>query len=408
MGAVGAWRCATVVGAGAVLALALAAASPGAAAADPVLGLADDGSQITAPVDPDEVLSAGMAHGARFVRLIAYMGSYPGDDRYLLAAQRVAARGLGLDVVLALPAGGAQAGVTAPAFAAWAAQLAARLAATGAPLRVSLLNEPDLVLTAGDTCDPVAAEQIVREAGYVPGRHRVRVTVRQTRIVRRVVRRDGRRRVVRRRLVWKAHRWKVVTTLGSTSASSAIASVSVAQGCLSVRRARRAATFLGAAIPAVRAAAPGIQVGAGETSPFFGLDVFMRELARVGIPPVDRWAHHPYVFVQDGRQLASPPGWFGADRLSEEAGLVHSLFGAGIPLDVTEFGVKHSAVPDPQVRAAIWRAAIASACAAQVRSIVAYQWTPTPIDQGRSWDTSIMGDGLTETPESAQLPTLRC
>jgi len=33
---------------------------------------------------------------------------------------------------------------------------------------------------------------------------------------------------------------------------------------------------------------------------------------------------------------------------------------------------------------------------------------PTPLDQGRSWDTSIMGDGLTETPESAQLPTLRC
>jgi len=408
MGAVGAWRHGVVVGTAAALAVVFACASPRAQAADPVLGLADDGSLITAPVNPDEVLSAGTAHGARFVRLIAYMGSYPGDDRYLLAAQRVAARGLGLDVVLALPPGGAQAGVTPPGFAAWAAQLAARLAATGAPLRVSLLNEPDLVLSAGDTCDPVAAAQIVREAGYVPVPHRVRVTVRRTRIVRRVVRRRGHRRIVRRRLAWKATRWKIVTTLASTSTSSTVASVSVAQGCLSVRRARRTAAFLDAAIPAVRAAVPGIQVGAGETSPLLGVEVFMRELARVGIPPVDRWAHHPYVYVQDGRQLPSPPGWLGADRLSDEATLVHTLFGAGIPLDVTEFGVKHSTVPDPQVRAAIWRAAVASACAAQVRSIVAYQWTPTPLDQGRSWDTSIMGDGLTETPESAQLPTLRC
>ena len=408
MDGVGARRRAMVVGAGAALTLVLACASPGGATADPVIGLADDGGLITAPVNPDEVLSAGTAHGARFVRVIAYMGRYPDDDRYLTAAHRAASRGLGLDVVLALPTGSAQAGVTPPGFAAWAAQLAARLSATGAPLRVSLLNEPDLILPAGDTCDPVVAEQIVREAGYVPVRHRVRVRVRRTRIVRRVVRRHGHRRVIRRRLVWKASRWKVVTTLGASSTSTSVATVSIAQGCLSVRRARRAATFLSAGIPAVRAAAPGIEVGAGETSPCVGVEVFMRELARVGIPPVDRWAHHPYAYLQDGRQVPSPPGWMGADRLTDEAVMVHSLFGPGIPIDVTEFGVKHSAVPDPHVRAAIWRGAIASACTAQVRSVVAYQWTPTPLDQGRSWDTAIMGDGLTETPESAQLPTLRC
>ena len=408
MGAVGAWRRTGVVVAGAAAWMALACSSPPVAAADPVLGLADDGSLVTAPVNPDAVLSAGAAHGARFVRLIAYMGSYPGDERYLMAAQRAAARGFGLDVVLALPFGGAQAGVTAPAFAAWAAQLAARLAATGAPLRLSVLNEPDLVLSAGDTCDPVSAARIVSEAGYVPVRHRVRVTIRRKRIVRRIVRRHGHRRVLRRRLVWKVHRWKTVTTLGATSTSHTVSSVSVAQGCLSVRRARRAATFLEAAIPAVRAAAPGIPVGAGETSPCWGVEVFMRELARVGIPAVDRWAHHPYVYAQDGRQVPSPPGWMGADRLPDEAALVRSLFGAGTALDVTEFGVRHSTVPDPHVRAAIWRAAVASACAAQVRSIVAYQWTPTPVDEGRSWDTAIMGDGLSETPESEQLPTLRC
>ena len=408
MGLVGARRRATFVGAGAALAVMLGCASPGPATADPVLGLADDGGLITAPVDPDGVLSAGAAHGARFVRLIAYMGSYPGDDRYLLAAQRIAARGLGLDVVLALPPGSAQAGVTAPAFAAWAAQLAARLAAVGAPLRVSLLNEPDLVLSAVDACDPLTAEQVVREAGYTPVRRRVRITVRRTRMVRRVVRRHGHRRIARRRLVWKAWRWQTVTTLGPTSTTSTTSSVSVAQGCLSVRRARRAATFLNAAIPAVRAAAPGIEVGAGETSPCTGVEVFTRELGRLGIPPIDRWAHHPYVYTRDGRPVPSPPGWVGADRLADEGALVHALFGAGTPLDVTEFGVKHSAIPDPQVRAEIWRTAIASACAAQVRSIVAYQWTPTPLDQGRSWDTSIMGEGLTETPESTQLPTLRC
>lgn len=397
-------RCTTAV----ALMLALGGAAPTIAAADPALGLADDGGLVTQPVDPDAVLAFGSAHGATFVRLIAYMGSYPNDDRYVDAARRAAAAGFGLDVVLALPWGQAQAGVAPPAFAAWAAGLAARMAAIGPPLRVSVLNEPDLYLSASDDCDASTALRVVREAGYAPVWTRTRVTLRRSRIARRVVRRHGHRRMIRRKLVWTVHRWRTRTVLRAADTAIHVATISVARGCLSVQRARRAATFLGAAIPAVRAAAPGIEVGAGETSPLAGVEVFMRELARVGIPSVDRWAHHPYPVISDGRQVASAAGQSGSDQLVAYARLVHALFGAATPIDLTEFGVLHSLVPDPQVRASIWRTAFADACAARARSIVAYQWTPTPAGQGRSWDTSIVGAGEADTPESAQLPSLRC
>ncbi len=388
--------------------IALGALSPAVASADPVLGLADDGGLVTQPVNPDGVLAAGAARGATFVRILAYMGSYPNDDRYVQAAAHAAGRGFGLDVVLGVPWWHAQMTTTPPQFAAWAAQLAARLKAIGAPLRLSILNEPDLLLAASDLCDPATAQRVVREAGYLPATKRVRVALRRSRIARRVVRRHGHRRVIRRKLVWTAHRWKTKRFLKPTVQASTRETISVAQGCLSVQRARRAAGFLNAAIPAVRAAAPGIEVGAGETSATAGVGVFVRELVRVGIPPVDRWAHHPYPKIADGREIASPPAQYWSDRLVDYAQLVHELLGPSIPLDVTEFGVKHATVPDPQVRASIWRAAYARACAAHVRSIVAYQWTPTPDGEGRSWDTSIMGTGLTETPESQQLPTLRC
>ncbi len=98
----------------------------------------------------------------------------------------------------------------------------------------------------------------------------------------------------------------------------------------------------------------------------------------------------------------------GPDRLVQYTGLARALFGANIPVDVTEFGVHHSVVTDAYARAAFWRTTFAYACAAQSRSIVAYQWTPTPAGQGRTWDTSILGDGHSPTPESTQLPTLRC
>ena len=134
----------------------------------------------------------------------------------------------------------------------------------------------------------------------------------------------------------------------------------------------------------------------------------MRELARAGIPPLDRWAHHPYPVIEGGQQVGSSPGAFGADKLVDEAQVARSLFGASIPIDLTEFGVRHAQVPDPIVRAAIWRTTFARACTAGVRSIVAYQWTPTPAGQGRLWDSSILGDGQAETLESDQLLGLRC
>ena len=389
-----------------MVAFALGCLSTSSAEADPVLGLADDGGLIMAPVDPGGVLDAGAAHGASFVRMIAYMGSYPNDDRYVQAAARAAARGLDLDVVLALPWGQDQAGVTPEEFAAWAAQLATRLAALGSPLRVSLLNEPDLILSAGASCDPMTAERVVRATGYAPVAKRVRVVLRRSRIARRLIRRHGRHRVIRRKLVWKVRRWKKVKgrRLIETGTHSTI---TVGQGCLAIRRARRTAPFLNAAIPAVRAAVPGIEVGAGETSPNPGVEVFMRELARVGIPPIDRWAHHPHLVVSD-RWESAPDGWMGPDRLVRYTGLVRELFGTGIPVDLTEFGVHRSVITDAHARAAIWRTTFAHACAARSRSIVAYQWTPTPAGQGRTWDTAILGDGHSPTPESEQLRTLRC
>ena len=84
------------------------------------------------------------------------------------------------------------------------------------------------------------------------------------------------------------------------------------------------------------------------------------------------------------------------------------MFGAALPLDVTEFGVLHRLVADPDVRASIWQTLFARACATGVRTIVVYQWTPTPDGEARTWDTSILGAGLSETPESAQLSAVSC
>ncbi len=397
-----------------------------AAAADPVLGLADDGGLVTNPVNPDAVLLAGAARGMRFVRLVAYMGSYPDDDRYVHAAERAAAHGLGLDVVLALPWSTAQAGVEPSEFAAWAARLAERLSVIGAPLRLSVLNEPDLLLAASDDCNPLAVNDVVRSAGYIPTKRRVRVAVRRSRLVARsrVLRSGGhpartrrrpdraRHRTHRRgrktRVVWTSHVWKTLTFLRPVDSTIEVSRLTVRQGCLSIQRARRAAAFLAAAIPAVRRTAPGVEVGAGETSPVAGVDVFIRELARQGIPPIDRWAHHPYPCISGGTEVACASGEIGSSRLGEYAALIHELFGATLPLDLTEFGVLHRSVGDAGVRASIWRTLFARACDAGARTIVVYQWTPTPDGEGRTWDTSILGVGLSETPESTQLSALSC
>ena len=184
--------------------------------------------------------------------------------------------------------------------------------------------------------------------------------------------------------------------------------MSVGRGCLSIQRARRAAAFLAAAVPAVRAAAPMADVGAGETSTVVGVDIFVRELARIGIPPIDRWAHHPYACIDQSREVACAVGAAGSSRLPEYAALIHELFGATLPLDLTEFGVLHRLVADPEVRASIWRTLFERACATGVRTIVVYQWTPTPDGEARTWDTSILGAGLSETPESALLSAASC
>lgn len=386
-------------------AVSVGCASP-ALAANPVLGVSDDAALVTNPAQPDRVLASASAHGARFVRSIAYMDRYAHDSRYLDLARQAAGQGLGMDVVLAVPHGDDQANVTPEQFASWAGRLARRLAAANPSLRLSVLNEPDFTLAESEACEPAVALRVVQRSGYSKVNVRVQVHVRRSRIGHRVVRRHGRRRVVHKKLVWKVHRWKTVQRLAKTSLSETPV-ITVRKGCQTIRRAQRAARLLRAAIPAIRAAAPGVEVGAGETSPCWSTELFMRELAKAGIPPIDRWAHHPYVLGYRGDEEPSRDGWMGSDRLVTVTQLVRELFGPGIPVDVTEFGVKHEEMPDPAVRVAIWKALYARACEAGIRSIVAYQWMP-PLEADPGWNTAIMGPGFSETPESRLLPGLDC
>jgi len=412
-----------------VLVLVVLLTSPCVASADPTLGMDDAGALVTKPLDPDAVLTAGTQHGVQILRMIDYMGRYPNGDRYYAAARLGVEHGLRLDIVLALRPLSQSGPVTPTEFAAWAAERAALYAGLDPHARISLLNEPDLLMAASDDCDPTNQAAIVRSAGMsisqtevtsvakVPGVTRVRATIR----LHKFVHRRSRHRPYRILRVRRAYTHtyytmvpvaktvqttKVVETTAPNSIddSSGATTVTVARGCLAIMRARKTALYLKAAIPAVRAAAPSVEVGAGETSPCVGVEAFLRALAQAGIPPVDRWTHHPYAKVVDGNVVDSPSGSFYLDRTEDYAALVRKLFDVRT-IDLTEFGVQKA--DGPLTGASVWRYAYRQACAIGARSIVAYQWTPTP-PGGGAWDTSLMNDGLTDTPASAQLPNLRC
>ena len=387
--------------------LVVACARPAGAAADPVLGFADDGTLVTNPAAPDRVFASAGGHGARFVRLIAYMNRYPHDKRYLdVARQADCPATSGSTSRSRSPR---SASVTPPEFAAWAARITARLAAVASPVRVSILNEPDLLLEASDDCDPTSAFVTVREAGYVPTKALVRVAVRRSRIARRVIRRHGRRRHVRRKLVWTVHRWSTRLTLGSTGRSVSGSTLTRRPG-LPLDPARADRGDVPRTPPCRRSERP------RPASRSVPVRRRRARASRCSSASSRASASHPStagrtIPTRSSTGAGSTPReeWFGFDRLVEYAGARPP---AVRPRDAARPDrVRRQARPYARpARSGVRLARGLRKCLrGRARdSIVAYQWTPTPADQHRSWDTSVMGDDLTETPESTQLPTLRC
>jgi hypothetical protein len=381
----------------AVLIVSALAAPP--AAYGVTLGMADDPTLVRSGT-PDALLDVGQQHNVGIVRVIA------SEDRdaaqYVTLAENLRARGMTLHATLALP-WGSQDTVAPARFAEWAAGMAATLQATGVDLRVSLLNEPDWTLPAADECGtPEAVQRVVRSAGSraVTSTTSRRVRVPRTKVVRRVVRRHGRRVVVSRRVAvtrrvrvrrrahgrtvtsWRTvpvYRWALrATSTVSDEATDSYATdttLTPRRECFAITRARIAGAYLRAAVPAVRAAAPGVPVVIGETSPNVGVVPFVAELGRQGVPAVDGWADHPY-------------GLWAAQATADA---VRAAFGS-LTLDWTEFG---SPVADgDDAAAALWRQAGALADSLGVRALVAYQWQH---EDDHAWDTSLLDPGMADT-----------
>lgn len=396
-----------------------ALAFPGAASAAPILGFSDDAMMLRTTQDPGALLDVGRDHGAGVFRVIAYMGR--DDDRIVAASAAAAERGMLVHATLSAMDFGQ---VDAPEFAAWAAGFAARLAAVAPNVTVGLLNEPDLAMPSGIECSTSGAiGRTVAQSGYRMGTRtvvvkvyrRVRVVrrvhgkrrvthkrVRVYRIVKRTVRRHGRRVVIRRK-VGVTRLEQRPALVATTEAGSIVSTTGPQTTCHEVQRARTAARFLRAAIPAVRAAAPGVRIDIGETSPVAGVREFIAELARVGVPHFDGYAHHPYPFIRDGRVGEASSAMLSAEQLPALAALVGDLW-PGADIDLTEFGVQVQALA-PEGRAQVWRDTYTAACQAGARSLVAYHWWPTGTG---GWDTSVLAADGTDTVVSSAIRGLSC
>jgi hypothetical protein len=221
------------------------------------------------------------------------------------------------------------------AIAAWMGRMAAHFAPR--VQRFSVLNEPDLTLPASDDCDPQTVSRLVsdgslnvtsrtqRSKRYL--RHRVRIrrhhrTIRVWRAVYRY-RRDRHHRRVR----FRVYRWHTTQVDVVQAAHTSLQqSVTVGNGCLRLQRGRAYHRIFTAAAPAIRAAAPGSQVLAGETSPVPGVDLFIREALPLR---ADGWAHHCYQWDTTPTQGR---GGFGVGDTARVRALV------GMPLYYTECG----------------------------------------------------------------------
>jgi hypothetical protein len=278
------------------------------------------------------------------------------------------------------------------AIADWSAQMAAHFAPEVA--RFSILNEPDLTIPAADDCDPETVQRMV--AGDLGAKIRwVKQYVRRGgHSVHRVFSggwRKGRAYAPR----WQAvYRWVRRSEQPAGDVARQLV-LTVRQGCLKVQRGRIYRRIFSAAEPLVRAAAPGAQVLAGETSPVDGVDLFIGQVVPVH---ADGWAHHCYQWNLTPTQST---GGFGIGDTARVQALV------GMPLFYTECGYPN---PDsawnlskwttlfthdsePPAYAAMWRFARDRG----VREMSQYGWCRSP---GTGWDTALMsGDGCDPSPE---------
>jgi hypothetical protein len=304
----------------------------------------------------------------------------------------------------------------ADAIASWMGQMAAHFSPE--VQRLSVLNEPDLSIPASDLCDPETVMQMVasgalRQTRYSWWskrylRHRVRIrrhgrTVKVWRYV------YGWRTgtwgrppyaPVRARLYrWVAHGRAIVADETSDSQQPL---TTIRQGCLRVQRGRIYHRIFEAAAPVIRAAAPGTQLLAGETSPVAGVDLFIQATLPVA---ADGWAHHCYQWDLTPTQST---GGFGIGDTARVEALV------GMPLFYTECGYPnadssrnqtrwnglftHNNLPDAYVQ--MWQYARDQG----VREMSQFQWCSNQTD---GWDTSLMvGTGCDPGPEYQALAQL--
>jgi hypothetical protein len=287
------------------------------------------------------------------------------------------------------------------AISSWMGEMAAHFASR--VQRFSVLNEPDLTIPAADSCDPETLEQLI-SVGLLDVSTRMQMVKvpREGYRYRFVRSADGHRFVLAR---VRAYRWvrRPVRVIQQRNAAGFEAVTTVKQGCVRLQRGRLYHEIYRAAEPAIRVAAPGAQVLAGETSPVAGVDVFIANALPLN---ADGWAHHCYQWDTTPDRST---GGFGIGDTARVQALV------GMPLFLTECGYPN---PDSEwnqtryngffthdnVTAAypvMWQYARDQG----VREMSQFGWCQTPT-AGR-WDTSLMtGESCDEGPEYRALQTL--
>lgn len=391
----------------AALALAILAPACVAQASVPDRVAQDDGTVVCRWHDRGRVLTqmrdAGFSHvrinlihapGADGVGLMAC--AFPATlDDYDRAVDAVRAAGLIPQMTFVWS------GATDPgAIASWMGEMAAHFAPR--VQRFSVLNEPDLSLPAADTCDPETVDQLVSVGllDVATVMRRVRIRVKGHRY--RVVRSPSLHRFVLARV--RAYRWarRPVRVIQQRNAMESESVTTVRQGCLRLQRGRLYNEIFTAAEPAIRAAAPGAQVLAGETSPVAGVDIFIEHALPLR---ADGWAHHCY---QWDLTPDRGTGGFGIGDTPRVQALV------GMPLYLTECGYPSPDSEWNQTRydgffthdnltaayPAMWQYAKDQG----VREMSQFGWCQSPPGH---WDTSLMaGESCDEGPEYRALQSL--
>jgi hypothetical protein len=235
--------------------------------------------------------------------------------------------------------------------------------------RFSVLNEPDLTIPAVDDCDP---QTVTRMLSSPLGSRILGVRQyprRRGGFVHRIFSagwRHGRAYAPR----WPAvYRWVRRSSAPGAGESSQQTVMTIRQGCLKVQRGRAYRRIFAAAEPVIRAAAPGAQVLAGETSPVDGVLDEGLDTRRVA----DAEA------AGGLRRREVPPSAPTPTRIP------HGTRRNGTTL------FTHDNLP--QAYAEMWQFAKAQG----VREMSQYGWCRVP---GTGWDTALMtGDNCDPSPE---------